>query len=152
MLAHWNNSLAGIHMFLHSDTLSWFWANQSALSAEQRSNKYQFDSLWFDPTGAWIHNLLEVSMLTITPSWPSVRCQLGISYILCRIELSCQVYIYIYTMFLSVFIDNRTIQCARYMYTFCLGVFLGVTVQRICHHKHQYVLHTQKQNCITWLE
>jgi hypothetical protein len=68
MLAHWNNSLAGIHMFLYSDTLSWFWANQSALSAEQRSNKYQFDSLWFDPTGAWIHNLLEVSMLTITPS------------------------------------------------------------------------------------
>ena len=34
----------------HSDTLSWFWANL-ILHAKQKSNKYQFHSLWFHQTG-----------------------------------------------------------------------------------------------------
>ena len=33
VLAHWNNSL-WIDMSTHSDTLFWFWANQSALSPQ----------------------------------------------------------------------------------------------------------------------
>ena len=35
---------------IRSNTLPWFRANQSLL-------KYQFHSLWFDPTGAQTHNL-----------------------------------------------------------------------------------------------
>ena len=45
---------------LHSDTLTWFRANQFfslMLHVYRRNNKYQFSSLWFDPTGAWIHDL-----------------------------------------------------------------------------------------------
>jgi hypothetical protein len=39
------------------------------LGTLQRSNKYQFSSLWFDPIGIQTHDLqaLEESMLTITP-------------------------------------------------------------------------------------
>jgi hypothetical protein len=70
-MAHWNNSLQ-VNMSLHSDTLSWFHANQSLLliscqpvfalgfmptslcsypwmlCAKRRSNKYQFSSLRFE--------------------------------------------------------------------------------------------------------
>jgi hypothetical protein len=48
---HWNNSLL-LDMSLHSETLSWFWANQSALTPKSgvfgRVNKYQFYSLWLE--------------------------------------------------------------------------------------------------------
>jgi hypothetical protein len=61
VLAHWNNSL-GINISLHSDTLSWFRANQSlflllnaACLAEKQ--QYQFHSLWFDQIGARSHDL-----------------------------------------------------------------------------------------------
>ena len=51
MLAHWNNS-PHVDMVLHSDTLSWFWANQYLpllLNAVHQvaSYKYKFYSLWF---------------------------------------------------------------------------------------------------------
>ena len=53
MLAHWNTS-SRIEMSPHSDTLSWFRANQRCsfslvLRAYLRSNKYQFHSYWFLP-------------------------------------------------------------------------------------------------------
>jgi len=49
-----------VDVLLHSDTLSWFRANPSSFFSRSvwwRSNKYQFYSLWFDPTGTRIHNL-----------------------------------------------------------------------------------------------
>ena len=62
VLAHWNNS-PRIDMSLHSDTLFWFRANQSLLCllSPYRSifggnkTKYQYYSLWFDPTGVRTH-------------------------------------------------------------------------------------------------
>ena len=57
VLAHWNNS-PWTDMSLHSDTLSWFQANQSLvllLCASQRSSNYQFDRLCFDPSRNWTH-------------------------------------------------------------------------------------------------
>jgi hypothetical protein len=61
VLAHWNNS-PRIDMSLHSDTLFWFQANQYLLfllnaACLAEKNKYQFYSLWFDPTGARTHDL-----------------------------------------------------------------------------------------------
>ena len=61
VLAHWNNS-PRLDMSLHSDTLFWFRADQSflfllMLCALRRSNKCQFYSLWFDPTGVRTHDL-----------------------------------------------------------------------------------------------
>jgi hypothetical protein len=57
VLAYWNNS-PRIDTSLHSDTLFWFRANQSLLlRTELRSNKNQFHSLWFDPTGTRTHYL-----------------------------------------------------------------------------------------------
>ena len=62
VLAHRINS-PRIDMLPHSDTLSWFRANQSLLfllnaaCLYRRSNKYQFYSLWFDTIGARIHDL-----------------------------------------------------------------------------------------------
>jgi len=55
MLAHWNNS-PQIDMSPHSDTVSWFWANQSLLfllntACLVQNQKYEIYSLWFDPTG-----------------------------------------------------------------------------------------------------
>ena len=44
------------------------------LHAKRRNNKYQFYSLWFDPTGARTHDLphSKASTLTITPPMKSV--------------------------------------------------------------------------------
>ena len=49
VLAYWNNS-PRVDMSPHSDTLSWFRANQ------WRSHKYQFHSLWVDTAGARPHD------------------------------------------------------------------------------------------------
>ena len=64
-------------MSLHLDTLFWIRPNQSLLfllNAKHRSNKYQFYSPWFDPTGAWTHDLphSKASTLTIAPQMKSV--------------------------------------------------------------------------------
>ena len=51
-VAHWNDSLR-VDMSPHSDTLSWYWANQSLLlllmlfTIKQRSSKYQFHKFLF---------------------------------------------------------------------------------------------------------
>ena len=73
VLAHWNNS-PRIDMLPHSDTLSWFRANQSLLFlinaaclAEKRKIQILY-SLWFDPIRARTQDLLHSSnTLTITP-------------------------------------------------------------------------------------
>ena len=60
MLTHWNNS-SWVDISLHSDTLFWFWANQTlflllnaACLAEKQQLQivipYQFYSLWLKPT------------------------------------------------------------------------------------------------------
>ena len=52
VLAHWSN-ISWIDMSPHSNTLSWFPANKSLLFLlNQRSNIYQFYSLWFNPIRA----------------------------------------------------------------------------------------------------
>jgi hypothetical protein len=73
VLAQWNNS-PRVDMSLHSDTLSWYGANQSLLlllsatCIEQWSDIYQCYSLWFDMTRDRIHDLPHWSEdLTITP-------------------------------------------------------------------------------------
>ena len=70
MLAYWNNS-PRIDMSPHSDTLSWFRANQSVhflLSTWRKSNKYQFHSLvWLDRDWNPRSTALEASTLTFTP-------------------------------------------------------------------------------------
>jgi hypothetical protein len=57
---HRNNSLC-VNLSLHSDTLSWFWVNQSMifllLHALWRSNKYQCYSLWLDTFVSRTHDL-----------------------------------------------------------------------------------------------
>ena len=73
VLVHWNNS-PRIDMLPHSDTLSWFRANQSLLFlinaaclAEKRKIQILY-SLWFDPIRARTQDLLHSSnTLTITP-------------------------------------------------------------------------------------
>ena len=72
VLAHWNNS-ALIDMSPHSETLSWFRADQSllfllnavCLVEKQQIQMYHFYSLWFEPIPR--STSLEASMLTITP-------------------------------------------------------------------------------------
>ena len=63
VLTQWHNSL-WVDMSLHSTHYSDSDSEQISLCshflmlhAQQRSNKYQFYSLWFDPTRAQIHNL-----------------------------------------------------------------------------------------------
>ena len=61
VLAHWNNS-PRVDISIHSYTLFWFWANQSLLFLLNAvcladKKKYQFYSLYFDPTGPRTHNL-----------------------------------------------------------------------------------------------
>ena len=59
-------------MKLHSDTLSWFWAKHSLFlllnaRAYPRSIKYQFYSIWFDPTEIHVlDTVLESRALSIT--------------------------------------------------------------------------------------
>jgi hypothetical protein len=50
--AYWKNS-PHVSMSLHSNSSSWFWANQFLLllliqHTSQRGSKYQYNSLWFD--------------------------------------------------------------------------------------------------------
>ena len=59
--AHWNDS-PQVDMSLHSDTLSWFHANQvffsySIMLFAPRNCKYQFRNLWFDPARVCTHSL-----------------------------------------------------------------------------------------------
>jgi len=62
VLAHWNNS-PRTDMSLHSDTLSWFLANQSLLlllNAAHLPGKQEVHILYyicFDPTGARTRNI-----------------------------------------------------------------------------------------------
>ena len=61
VLTHWNNS-PRVDMSLHSDTLSWFRANQYLLfllNAACLAEKQQLPiyNLWFDTTGARTHDL-----------------------------------------------------------------------------------------------
>ena len=49
VLAYWNNSLL-VDMPIHSDKSSCLCSYSWMLHAQQRSNKYQFYSLWFDLT------------------------------------------------------------------------------------------------------
>jgi hypothetical protein len=56
VVAHWNNCQR-VNMSLQLDTLFWFQANQSLLlllsaACLVEKNKYQFYSLWLDPTRA----------------------------------------------------------------------------------------------------
>ena len=53
--AHWSNSPRRDNS-LHSDILSWFQANQSALAT--KCSKYQLYSIWFDPIRALTYDLL----------------------------------------------------------------------------------------------
>jgi hypothetical protein len=63
---------------LHSDKIYYckldseptnLWSFSLMLHTKQRSNKYQFHSLWFDPTGTQPHDLphSKLSTLTTTP-------------------------------------------------------------------------------------
>ena len=66
VLAHWNKSMGRYIPPLRQIP------NQPVLllnADASRSKKYQYNSLWFDPTGAWTHksNPLKASMLNITP-------------------------------------------------------------------------------------
>ena len=72
MLAHWNNSLR-VDMLVYSDTLFWFWANQSLfflLNAACLTEKQQIPILsslvWPDRGSNPRSTALEVSTLTIT--------------------------------------------------------------------------------------
>ena len=70
-LAHRNKS---IDIKLKSDTLSWFQASQVfALTPYQRSSKYQFHSLCFNPIWVWTHNLPDIYKLDLIVSVYRVR-------------------------------------------------------------------------------
>jgi hypothetical protein len=73
VLAHWNNN-PQVDMLPHSDTLSWFWANQSLLfllNTVYLVEKQQIQSLESLVLPDWGSNprstTLEESMLTIIP-------------------------------------------------------------------------------------
>jgi hypothetical protein len=58
---YWNNSRR-IDMSHHSDTISWFRANQSLLfilsaaCLAEKQTQYQFNSRWFEPIGTRTHH------------------------------------------------------------------------------------------------
>ena len=79
----------------HSDSLSWFWANQSLLfllNVGYLAEKQQIPSLVFDfvPTGAWTHDLPHSSMSDFFINFTKDR-----SFYQLLIHLSLRIYIYI---------------------------------------------------------
>ena len=126
-LAHWNNR-PWVDISPHSDTLSWFRANQSLLfllGAACLVEKQQISILkslvWSDRGSNEQTTSLEVSTITITPP---MRSSINIPVLLTRVDYITYIIYYLFSIYLLLGIRKVVDMCIMcHYYLFMVALF-----------------------------